>query len=96
MVKLLLNDFNARTVINDASNRWEHTPLTRAIRFNGDLEMVKRLVEEGGADKNKVGFGSQTPLELALETKKKQKADYLQNQEKAKSKTLFSFGKSRR
>lgn len=62
---MLLDNYNARTFIDDAPNKFKHTPLTIAIKWNGDLEMAKILFEEGRANKNKVGCENKMPLEWA-------------------------------
>lgn len=77
LVQMLLTQFNGKNVIDDASNEFKHTPLTVAIRNDGDLEMVKLLIE-GGANKNKVGYQNKTPLDWARDKRKTQIVEYLQ------------------
>ena len=77
IVEMLLTEFNAKDMIDDASNEYKFTPLTMAVSHNGDLDMVKLLVE-AGANKNKESYGK-TPLRWALEKGKTQILEYLQN-----------------
>ena len=56
-VDMLLNEFNGTSFINDFSNYLQATPLIYAIRWYGDLEMVRMLIS-AGADKEKVDGAS--------------------------------------
>lgn len=88
IVNMLLNEFNGKSIINNASNGFKDTPLTIGVWVSADLEMVK-LLAEGGANKLiKNGqsdgirwkrYECQTPLEWARERGKLDIVKYLQN-----------------
>ena len=78
IVEMLIKEFDIKNIINDSSNDYNQTPLTSAIRIDGDLQMVKLLVE-AGADKKKVGHKNKTPLQWAEEKGKNDIVKYLRN-----------------
>ena len=65
-------------ICSSTSNMFNHTPLTVAIRWDGDLAMIKLLIN-AGADKDKAGYQNKTPLEWAREKGKSDIVKYLQN-----------------
>lgn len=77
IVKLLLKDPKIKKLIDDSSNTHNDTPLTFAIRCDGDLAMVKLLVNHG-ANKDKGGNLNKTPLQWAREKNKSDIIKYLQ------------------
>ena len=44
-MKVILNNVLGRNLLNDASNEFNHTPLTYAIQFGGNLDTVKLLIK---------------------------------------------------
>ena len=78
IVELLLNEPKIKKMIDDTSNIDNDTPLTRAIYFDGDLEMIKLLINNG-ANKDKAGYQNKTPLEWAREKEKSDIVKYLKN-----------------
>ena len=75
IIQLLIKDSKVRNLIDDTSNEYRDTPLTSAIQFAGDLEMVRLLVS-AGANWKKKGDGK-TPLQWAIEERKPRIVDYL-------------------
>ena len=61
--------------VNDKENYFKSTPLRSAIQYNGDLKMVKLLINSG-ADPQLLSDGK-TPLQIARENNKKEIQDYL-------------------
>ena len=61
--------------VNDKLNDFDSSPLRSAIKFDGDLRMIKLLINNG-ADPHMVSFGK-TPLEWAKTKGKKDIEDYL-------------------
>ena len=78
IVELLLKEPKIKKLIDDTSNTRHHTPLTVAINWEGDLEMIKLLMNNG-ANKEKAGYEGKTPLEWAREMEKSDIVIYLQN-----------------
>ena len=76
IVKAILSDKKGIVLINDKGNELNHTPLTSAIQFDGDLSLVKLLISNG-ADKHIKGGDNKTPLEWAMEKAKADIIDYL-------------------
>ena len=66
-----------RELVNDRSNKYNSSPLTAAIRFDGQLQTVKTLIEYN-ADPNLKGDGK-TPLEWAQEEDKQDIVAYLRS-----------------
>ena len=75
MVKVILNISVGRELIDDTLNDYNDTPLTYAIQFDGDLNLVKLLIT-AGANFKKLGDGK-TPLQWAVEKGKIDIANYL-------------------
>ena len=73
VVKYIL-DQNTNS-INDKQNNFDSTPLRSAIKYDGDLRMIKLLINKG-ADPHRVS-GGKTPIEWAKETGKQEIEDYL-------------------
>ena len=82
-VDMLLNEFDGRSFINDNSNDLQVTPLTYAIWYKGDLEMVEILIR-AGANKEKVDWDNKTTLNRAKEERKMDIVNYLVNLEDKK------------
>ena len=76
-VEMLLNEFDGRSIVNNNSNDFKRTPLTCAIRYSGDLAMVKILIN-AGANKEKVDRDNKTALDHANELQKLDIVNYLQ------------------
>lgn len=75
VVVTVLNQRNKEEVINDNKNEWNVTPLTLAIQEDGDINLIKMLVQNG-ADVNMKG-NRKTPLEWARDKGKADVAQYL-------------------
>ena len=71
IVKMLLEEYDGQTIINDSSNDYGDTPLIAAIEGTKGPEGVQiiKLLVKAGADKNKVGPENKTPLEKAQEVR---------------------------
>ena len=78
IVEMLLKEPKFKILIDDTSNTYNDTPLTVAIKWYGDLEMIK-LLTNNGADKDKAGHLNKTPLEWARKEEKTDIMKYLQN-----------------
>ena len=76
VVDYMLKQPIAKFIINEQANSTDHTPLTCAVCFDGDLEMVKLLVS-GGADTTIKGNQGKTPDEWAKEKDKNDILEYL-------------------
>ena len=76
IVKLILSTDKAQTMINDTANEFNETPLSLAVQFDGDLELVKILFK-AGADLTLKGTFGKTPLQWAIQKNKSNVADYL-------------------
>ena len=74
VVDYMLKQPIAKSIINEQAYPYNHTPLTCAVCFDGDLKMVKLLVS-CGADTTIKGDKGKTPDEWA---KEKDKNDILQ------------------
>ena len=64
-----------KDLVNDNKNKWNHSPLTAATQYDGDLNMVKLLIENG-ADVTNKGDGK-TALEWAKSEGKEEVVKYL-------------------
>ena len=78
IVEMLLKEPKIRNLIDDISNKFNHTPLTVAVYSDGDLEMMRLLINNG-ADKDKAGHQNKTPLEWARVKEKTDIVKYLQS-----------------
>ena len=78
LVELLLKEPKIKELIDDSSNTDNHTPLTGAIQWYGDLAMIKLLMKNG-ANKDKAGTQNLTPLQLARAKEKSDIIEYLQS-----------------
>ena len=67
----------ADSIVNERSYPYDHTPLTCAVCFDGDLEMVKLLVS-GGANTAIKDNEGKTLVEWAKENREKDKNDILE------------------
>ena len=84
-----------REIVNDRSNKYNHSPLISAIKLYGQLQTVKTLIEYN-ADPNLKGYEGKSPLEWAQEKDKQDIVAYLRTivNDKPKFKSVFSFLKT--
>ena len=74
VAKYIIQESNGST-FNNKQNDYQDTPLGIAIQTEGDLKMVRLLVENGA--KTHLRSDNKTPLEWAKEKKKQAIIDYL-------------------
>ena len=80
IVKLILSTDKGQTMINDTANEFNETPISLAVQFEGDLELVKILIKEG-ADLTLEGTFGRTPIQWAIQKNKSNIAKYLTHSE---------------
>lgn len=77
VVDYMLKQPIAKSIINDQSYPYGHTPLIIAVLFSGDLEMVKLLVSRGSDTIIKSGEKGKTLKEWAKEKDKNDIVEYI-------------------
>ena len=85
VVKYMLEHPIAKSIINDVTNEYHSTPLASAIRWGGDLKMVKLLVSEG-ADTTIKDRTGKAPLQMAIGKGKNDIVNYLREYKQGKKK----------
>ena len=73
-VRYIINHGGVSTI--NVVNNFDDTPLTVAVRFDGDLKMIKLLIKNG-ADPQLNGYQGKTPLEWAEQKNKGDIANFL-------------------